>query len=174
MGSGTILQANNHSTLLRAGVPCVGAQQGPSCACRGPPGGQRPHHSSLCRRIQVRPVLHTSSTWYPHSTPPLTHSCINGRTQCLRGCAGMSMPAVQHPATCRIGHLRRDVHREEKICALGSEVINAWFKVRGSAGRTRGVGGGGGGRRLGRRQPAVCPVSLCPPTPALPCCCLCA
>jgi hypothetical protein len=23
----------------------------------------------------------------------------------------------------------RDVHREEKICALGSEVVDAWFKV---------------------------------------------
>jgi hypothetical protein len=22
----------------------------------------------------------------------------------------------------------RDVHREEKICALGSEVVNTWFK----------------------------------------------
>lgn len=99
-------------------------------------------------------------------------------------------------------HLCRDVHREEKICALGSEVVNAWFKVRELGARTPGgrgpraapsvppapppppparappstLGIGLGMGPMGNRQPAVCPVqtSLCSPRSALNCRCLCA
>lgn len=30
--------------------------------------------------------------------------------------------------TSLLPHTCRDAHREEKICALGSEVVNTWFK----------------------------------------------
>lgn len=62
------------------------------------------------RALQARPVSQVARALRPRAAPVFRTAPARGRVSAVRVVA------------------YRDLHREEKICALGKEVVNAWFK----------------------------------------------